>query len=91
MSQSSIGFHTLTMSMILFDDECDTLILDFKKYSHKTGDVQMYSNKYGNLVIKFYKGDKGIEWLIRFNVWHEKLMTSVNYVEVKINPKEPLI
>ena len=47
----------------------------------------MYSNKYGNLVIKFYKGDKGIEWLIRFNVWHEKLMTSVNYVEVKINPK----
>ena len=87
MSQSSLGFHTLTISMILLDDECDALILDFKKYSQKAGDIQMYSNEYGNLVMKFHKEDKGIEWLIRFNVWHEKLMTNVNYVEIKINPK----
>ena len=87
MSQSSLGFHTLTISMILLDDECDALILDFKKYSQKAGDIQMYSNEYGNLVMKFHKEDKGIEWLILFNVWHEKLMTNVNYVEIKINPK----
>ena len=87
MPQSSIGFHTLTMSMPLFDNERNRLMLDFKRYSQKTGDLQIYSDKCGNLVIKFYKEDKGIKWRIRSGVWFERFRLRLDVIDVTINPK----
>lgn len=86
MLQSSLGFHTVTLSMPLLDNEYN-LVMDFKKYSQQTGGLQMYPDRHGNEVIKFHKRDRGIEWLIRSNVWHERLKMETSIVEVKINPK----
>ncbi len=72
--------------MPLLDNEYN-LIMDFKRYSQHTGGIRMYSDNHGNEVIKFYKTDKGIEWLIRSDVWHERLRMETGIVEVKINPK----
>ena len=45
----------------------------------------MYTNEYGNLVIKFCKEDKGIKWIIRYGVWFEDIKKRSNVIEVTIN------
>ncbi len=85
--RSSLGFHTLTLSMPLLLGEGHALIERFKEVSKRTGELQIYSDKYGNVKIKFYKRDMGIEWSVRFNVWNERAKLPYDVVEVKINPK----
>lgn len=83
--QSSLGFHTLMLSSILLDTA--QLLEDFITYSKKTGAIQIYTDKYGNTVIKFHKEYSGIEWLIRHNVWLEDIKCLIDYLYVTINPK----
>lgn len=42
MPRSSLGFHTMTLSLNLSYDDVHQLIKDFKKYSAQTGSIQMY-------------------------------------------------
>lgn len=63
------------------------LLLDFKKYSLRTGDLQIYPDEKKNLVIKFYKEDKGIKWLIRFGSWFDGSAVRGIVVNATINPK----
>lgn len=90
MLRSSLGFHTLTLSKHLLEDFGETkdhLITDFKKYSQETSNIQIYTDKYGNIVIKFHKNYEGIEWLIRPNIWVERYKMRSTFIDVKINPK----
>lgn len=85
--RSSLGFHTLTLSMPLLFGNGHELIECFKEVSNKAGELQIYPDDYGNVIIKFYKRDIGVEWLVRFNVWDERIRLQYDAVEVKINPK----
>lgn len=84
--RSSLGFHTMSLSMPIFIQEIQQLISDFKRYSTATGAIQMYSD-HGNLRIEFLSRAEGISWLIRFDVWLERFKTSVDIIEVTVNPK----
>ncbi len=86
MLRSSLGFHTLSLSIPLAKPEVSPLIEDFRRYSRETGSIQIYSER-GNIIIKFLKRDKGIEWLIRPDVWIEQFKMAVHIIEVTINPK----
>lgn len=45
MLRSSLGFHTITLSLLLFDNnEAHQLITDFCTYRKKTGDIKIYLN-----------------------------------------------
>lgn len=66
---SSLGFHTITLSMFLLDRETWQLTEDFVKYNRKERCLQMYPSKNDNWVIKFYPMDMGIKWEICRNVW----------------------
>lgn len=85
--QSSLGFHTMALSIPIFKQETKQLISDFKKYSVETGNIQMYSAQNGNAAIKFFRRNRGIEWLIRYNVWMNGFEQFCDIVDVKINPK----
>ena len=85
--KSSMGFHTMTLSRILFKDETKQLLTAFSKYSSMTGEIQIYTDKYGNKIIKFYSEDRGIEWMIRYNIWLHEVDLLVDYLYVTINPK----
>ncbi len=87
MLRSSLGFHTITLSLWLFLNEASQLIADFRKYSQETGAIQIYSDEYQNVVIKFCQRDQGIKWLIRPDVYLEKCRTTVDIIDVTINPK----
>lgn len=100
--RSSLGFHTMTLSLSLEHAEVSKLINDFKRYSQNTGLIQMFHvdgkgtySKYQhpndstilplNLKISYYKEDRGIKWLIRYNTWSNSFKSYI--VEAKINPK----
>lgn len=87
MLHSSLGFHTLTLSMYM-SGEKDTyqLIMDFHKYSQKEKNIRMYT-KNQNLVIKFYRNDRGIKWEICRNVYLDIMGMSFDAINVTINPK----
>lgn len=42
MLRSSLGFHTMTLSLLMETRTVRSLIRDFKKYSRDTGLVQIY-------------------------------------------------
>lgn len=42
MLQSSLGFHTITLTLSLLYDEANQLTTDFCTYREKTGDIEMY-------------------------------------------------
>lgn len=86
MLRSSLGFHTLTLSYISFSSETKYLISDFKRYSKETGAIQIYED-HGNTRIKFLNRAKGIEWLIRSDVYLQNLGVAVDIIETTINPK----
>ena len=55
MLRSSLGFHTITLSLPLFDNnEVWQLIADFLTYREKTGDIEMYIYDEKNNPIIYY-------------------------------------
>ena len=47
MLRSSLGFHTITLSLPLFDNnEAHQLITDFCTYREKVGNIEMYRINY---------------------------------------------
>lgn len=83
--RSSSGFHTMTLSNYLL--ETDKLLEDFKEYSRKTHSIQIYPDKSGHTVIKFFPIDKGIKWSICRDVWLNNINCTVDILKVTINPK----
>lgn len=97
MIKSSLGFHTITLDMSLFQHSAQKLIMDFGKYSETTA-LKMYRLKEGKYItyypspnylptdIKIYFDgkDKGIHWHIYSD---DRYFGSVYIIEVTINPK----
>ena len=50
MLRSSLGFHTVTLSMVLLQPETSQLFDDLKKYKQETGGVKEYPDDYGNWI-----------------------------------------
>lgn len=100
MLRSSLGFHTITLSLPLFDNnEAHQLITDFCTYREKTGNIEIYRiNERNQPVIyyhsdylplktniKFKDKDSGIRWCIRES---KGVFNFFDYiVEATINPK----
>ena len=100
MLRSSLGFHTITLSLPLFDNnEAHQLITDFCTYREKTGNIEIYRiNEKNQPVIyyhsdylplktniKFKDKDRGIRWCIRES---KGVFNFFDYmVEATINPK----
>ena len=100
MLRSSLGFHTITLYLPLFDNnEAHQLITDFCTYREKTGNIEIYRiNEKNQPVIyyhsdylplktniKFKDKDRGIRWCIRES---KGVFNFFDYmVEATINPK----
>ena len=84
MLRSSLGFHTMTLSMVLLQPDTSQLFDDFKKYKQETGVIKEYPDGYGNWIYKFDPNTRGIEWKIRQGIW---LNAPVSIIDVTINPK----
>lgn len=87
MLRSSLGFHTMTLSMVLLQPETSQLFDDLKKYKQETGGIKEYPDDYGNWIYKFDPNTRGIEWTIRQNIWLNTFRLFVSIIDVKINPK----
>lgn len=87
MLRSSLGFHTLTLSMSLPKAESRLLITDFIEYSRKERNLQIYQDKNKDWIIKFHPKDEGIKWSIRPDVWLNGFQEYVDIINVTINPK----
>lgn len=86
MLRSSLGFHTLSLSMPLFKSETSHLIEDFKEYSRKMHNIQIYT-KNEITYINFQSRSIGMSWLIRYDVWMKGFGLFVDIIEVTVNPK----
>ena len=56
MLRSSLGFHTITLTLSLLYDEANQLITDFCTYRDKTGNIEIYRLKDGKPII-YYPSD----------------------------------
>ena len=100
MFHSSLGFHTLLLSLPISSNEQWKIIQAFKEYSNLTGKIKIFfldcngkhfnhdANKNSpiprNIKITYFKDDIGLQWNI---VSHDGEMGSGYAVEVKVNPK----
>lgn len=96
MLRSSLGFHTMTLSLSLLHDEADKLLIDFSTYEL----IKMYiKNKRNEPIIYYHKNPimplkvdiylegkyRGIKWCVRAS---ENPSGFSGYIlEVTINPK----
>lgn len=80
---SSLGFHTLTLSLLLQREQTNNLLSDFRNYSKRTGRIKMYSDN-GCTTVIFHNGDRGISWHIVPHGYHKDYQ---DYIYVTINPK----
>jgi len=75
---TSIGYHTLQLSMSLTQEDAGALLMDFKAFRDKTGEIEIIKESYPkdpfgrHLKIIYLKQDgteyrKGIGWRIRFS------------------------
>ena len=81
--KSSLGFHTLELSLQLSKQKSFNLGRDFSEYSDKTGKIKIYRSDRG-IEIVFIHRDMGIRWCITPKGNFEN-STDILYVE--INPK----
>lgn len=100
MLKSSLGFHTMTLTLKLQTDEARQLLIDFSTYRENTKLIEMYTkDERGDPIIYYYKYPlmplkvniyfrgkySGIKWCVR------AFETPSGYkgyiVEVTINPK----
>ena len=56
MLQSSLGFHTITLTLSLLYDEANQLTTNFYRYKMRTGNIEMYRLKDGKPII-YYPSD----------------------------------
>lgn len=100
MLRSSLGFHTMTLSLYLKLNEANQLIIDFDTNRENTGHIEIYTkNERGEPIIYYHKKplmplelniyfkskDRGIKWRIRAS---KKPSGFSDYVvEATINPK----
>lgn len=66
MLRSSLGFHTITLSLPLFHDEVYQLIADSLIYREKTGNIQIYDFKNGQPIIYYPVGSLPPKLTIEF-------------------------
>lgn len=100
MLRSSLGFHTLTLFLILTEKDARQLMKDFKKYSLDTGLIKIFPVEGNGLQLKsdstlkknknfrvdyYQEEDRGIDWTIRYNNWSKEFKSYI--IEVTINPK----
>lgn len=100
MLRSSLGFHTITLSLPLFHNEAHQLITDFCTYREKRGNIEIYRINEKNQPIIYYHSDylmplktnikfkdkdRGIRWCIRESKKHTE--SSGYIIEATINPK----
>lgn len=100
MLRSSLGFHTMTLTLSLQNNEADKLLIDFSTYRENTKLIEMYKKKEKeNPIIYYHKSpimplrvdiyfkDKysGIKWCVRAS--KNPSGSSGYIVEVTINPK----
>ncbi len=100
MIYSSLGFHTMTLSLYLSLNEANHLITDFDRYRKNTGLIEIYTKNERREPIIYYhkkplmplelniyfKGkDRGMKW--HFRASQNPSVFSDYVVEVKINPK----
>lgn len=100
MLRSSLGFHTMTLSLSLLNDEADKLLIDFSTYRENTRLIEMYKkNERDEPIIYYHKSPilplkidiyfkgkyRGIKWCIRAS--ENPSVFSGYIVEVTINPK----
>ena len=81
--KSSLGFHTIELSLQLSRRQSSDLEHDFYEYSHKTGKIKIYQSERGTEIV-FIHRDMGIRWCITPKGNFEN-STDILYVE--INPK----
>ena len=101
MLRSSLGFHTMTLSLFLVGNEIYQLLDDFIDYNEKTGFLLMYRKNESGKYIKYFPQKGNISYLpsdikIYYNnknkgiKWHisDDCFHNMGYiVEVTINPK----
>lgn len=80
---SSLGFHTLTLSLLLQREQTIKLRSDFIEYSKRTKSIKIYPDN-GCTKIIFHNGDRGISWCIKPRGHFEDYQ---DYIYVKVNPK----
>lgn len=99
MLRSSLGFHTITLSLLIPCDTAHQLITDFCTYRDKTGNIEIYrineKNEpviyYSNYLmplktnIEFKDKDRGIRWCIR--ACERPYDFSSYIIKATINPK----
>lgn len=93
--RSSIGFHTMELArwLIPYFKDTNTLLDDFKRYSQRTGNLQIYTDEKNlDIIIKYCRRrrgdvkDIGMKWRIKRNLYDNDL-GQIDILYVEINPK----
>jgi len=101
MLRSSLGFHTMTLSLFLIGNEIKQLIKDFMEYAKNTGLLIMYRKNENKGYIKYHYSEdlfliptdikiyyKGKDKGIKWTIRNDNWFYNIVYdVEVTINPK----
>lgn len=101
MLHSSLGFHTMTLSLPLFGDEIYKLLDDFIRYNEETGFLLMYRKNENDQYIKYFPQKGNISYLpsdikiyynnrnkgIKWHIFDDRFHTMGFIVDVTINPK----
>lgn len=81
--ESSLGFHTMELSLQLPKQQSFKLGRDFSEYSDKTGKIKIYQSDRGTEIV-FIHRDMGIRWCI---VPKGNFENSTDILYAEINPK----
>ncbi len=101
MLRSSLGFHTMTLSLFLVGSEVYQLLDDFIEYNEKTGFLLMYRKNEDNKYIKYFPKKGNITFLpldikilyhnrnkgMKWHIYAERFYDKGYILEVIINPK----
>lgn len=101
MLRSSLGFHTLTLSLFLIGDEIYQLLDDFIEYNDKTGFLLMYRKNKDNKYIKYFPQKGNISFFpsdikvyynnkekgIKWHIYDDCIHGMGYFLDVTINPK----
>lgn len=101
MLRSSLGFHTMTLSLFLIGDQIYQLLDDFIRYNEQTGFLLMYRKNESGKYIKYYPQKGNISYLpsdikiyynnrnkgIKWHIFDDRFHNMGSIVDVTINPK----
>lgn len=100
MLRSSLGFHTMTLSLLLVEHEMYQLLNDFIGYNEKTGFLLMYRKNENGIYVKYYP-TKNVPYLpsdikivygnrdkgIKWHIYSDCFHYVGYIIDVIINPK----